>query len=73
MALLLLDLDNTLVDRAFAYQRWARRYAASLGGNEEDVSWLIAEDAIPGIQSTELPGRDTHGCLQFTIIAHRRW
>lgn len=43
--LLMLDLDNTLVDRAAAFHRWAARYARALGGDEADIEWLIAQDA----------------------------
>jgi len=32
MPLLLLDLDNTLVDRAAAFARWAAGFAATIGG-----------------------------------------
>jgi FMN phosphatase YigB (HAD superfamily) len=42
--LLLVDLDNTLVDRATAFNHWAAGFVESLGGSESDVSWLIAAD-----------------------------
>ena len=42
--LLLVDLDNTLVDRATAFSLWAAGFVESLGGSELDVSWLIAAD-----------------------------
>lgn len=42
MPLLLLDLDNTLVDRAAAFQKWAERFTAAHGG---DVDWLVEADA----------------------------
>lgn len=46
MPLLLLDLDNTLVDRASAYRRWAEEFAARHGtGAGSEVDWLIAADA----------------------------
>lgn len=41
----LLDLDGTLVDRQSAFERWAERLIGSVGGGEEDLAWLIAEDA----------------------------
>lgn len=41
MPLLLLDLDNTLVDRAAAFLRWAERFTAAHGG---DVDWLVDAD-----------------------------
>ncbi|OPX12952.1 HAD family hydrolase [Mycobacterium sp. AT1] len=42
MPLLLLDLDNTLVDRAAAFLRWAERFVVARGG---DVDWLVDADA----------------------------
>lgn len=42
MPLLLLDLDNTLVDRAAAFQRWAKRFTSAHGG---DIEWLVEADA----------------------------
>lgn len=41
MPLLLLDLDNTLVDRAAAYLKWAERFTLAHGG---DVDWLVEAD-----------------------------
>ncbi|GAB1643705.1 HAD family hydrolase [Krasilnikovia sp. MM14-A1259] len=42
--LLLLDLDNTLVDRTAAFRRWAAHWAAGHGGGPDDIDWLIATD-----------------------------
>lgn len=42
MSLLLLDLDNTLVDRAGAFQKWAERFTSTHGG---DIEWLVEADA----------------------------
>jgi putative hydrolase of the HAD superfamily len=42
--LLLLDLDNTLIDRAGALRRWAAGFAAEIGASGADVEWLITED-----------------------------
>jgi putative hydrolase of the HAD superfamily len=39
--LLLIDLDNTLIDRAGAFDRWAREFAAAHGG---DADWLVTVD-----------------------------
>lgn len=44
MPLLLTDLDNTLIDRAGAFRRWAQRYVADAGGDAEDVAWLLEVD-----------------------------
>jgi putative hydrolase of the HAD superfamily len=42
--LLLIDLDNTLVDRAGAVERWAREFASARGGDDGDAQWLVAAD-----------------------------
>jgi putative hydrolase of the HAD superfamily len=42
--LLLVDLDNTLVDRAGAFARWAREFASAHGGGAADVQWLVTAD-----------------------------
>ena len=43
--LLLLDLDNTLVDRERAFREWAADFVAEIGGNSNDEEWLIVADA----------------------------
>jgi FMN phosphatase YigB (HAD superfamily) len=42
--LLLVDLDNTLVDRVSAFNHWATGFVRSPGRSEPDASWLIAAD-----------------------------
>jgi len=42
--LLLVDLDNTLVDRASAFNLWASNFVRSLGRAASDTAWLIAAD-----------------------------
>lgn len=42
--LLLVDLDNTLVNRAAAFNNWAGGFMRSRGGSASDTSWLIAAD-----------------------------
>jgi putative hydrolase of the HAD superfamily len=42
--LLLVDLDNTLIDRAGAFRRWAREFAAARGAGTADEKWLVAAD-----------------------------
>jgi putative hydrolase of the HAD superfamily len=42
--LLLVDLDNTLIDRAGAFARWAREFVAARGGSAADVQWLVTAD-----------------------------
>jgi putative hydrolase of the HAD superfamily len=43
--LLLLDLDNTLLDRARAFRVWAEDFLASIGAPPEDIDWLLDVDA----------------------------
>ncbi len=43
--LLLIDLDNTLLDRAGAFQAWATGYLRLLGAPPIDVDWLVSVDA----------------------------
>lgn len=52
MPLLLVDLDNTLIDRAGAFSRWARAFASARGGSEADAKWLVAADR-DGLESRE--------------------
>ncbi|MCO6679213.1 HAD family hydrolase [Cutibacterium avidum] len=46
--LIMVDLDNTLVDRQAAIRRWARSFTEEHGGSVEDVEWLIAVDGDGG-------------------------
>jgi putative hydrolase of the HAD superfamily len=43
--LLLLDLDNTLLDRAGSFRVWARGFLAEVGAPPDDLEWLVAIDA----------------------------
>jgi putative hydrolase of the HAD superfamily len=43
--LLLLNLDNTLLDRAGSLRAWAESYLAHIGAPAEDVDWLLSVDA----------------------------
>ena len=52
MPLLLVDLDNTLMDRAGALERWARGFVAARGGDGGDAAWLVAADR-DGLESRE--------------------
>ncbi|MDG4811328.1 HAD family hydrolase [Micromonospora sp. WMMD1120] len=45
MPLLLLDLDNTLLDRAGAFRRWGERFLDSIGAPFTDIDWLVSIDA----------------------------
>jgi FMN phosphatase YigB (HAD superfamily) len=42
--LAIFDLDNTLVDRAASFLRWATRFAAVQGLEPADVTWLVDAD-----------------------------
>jgi putative hydrolase of the HAD superfamily len=61
--LLLVDLDNTLIDRAGAFARWAGAFVASHGGSQADEEWLIAADR-DGFEDRE---------LLAAMIAERFW
>jgi putative hydrolase of the HAD superfamily len=43
--LLLLDLDNTLLDRAGAFRSWAQSFLAEIGAPDSDIDWLLSVDA----------------------------
>jgi putative hydrolase of the HAD superfamily len=43
--LLLLDLDNTLVDRDGAFRTWGARFLAGIGAPTYDLDWLVDVDA----------------------------
>ncbi|PWR05149.1 haloacid dehalogenase [Micromonospora acroterricola] len=45
MPLLLLDLDNTLLDRAGPFRRWGERFLDGIGAPPIDIDWLISIDA----------------------------
>jgi FMN phosphatase YigB (HAD superfamily) len=42
--LLLVDLDNTLIDRAGAFERWARAFVSARRGDAGDAAWLVTAD-----------------------------
>ncbi|MEV4482425.1 HAD-IA family hydrolase [Micromonospora coxensis] len=45
MPLLLLDLDNTLLDRAGPFRAWGERFLAGIGAPGTDIDWLLSIDA----------------------------
>ncbi|ROT29273.1 HAD family hydrolase [Micromonospora sp. HM5-17] len=45
MPLLLLDVDNTLLDRAGPFRRWAETFLAEIGAPASDIDWLLSVDA----------------------------
>lgn len=44
MSALLVDLDNTLIDRNYAFEKWAWDFAAHRDGSQSDVDWLLESD-----------------------------
>lgn len=42
--MLLIDLDDTIIDRSGAFAQWAHRFAASQAGTTQDGDWIIAQD-----------------------------
>jgi putative hydrolase of the HAD superfamily len=42
--LLLIDLDNTLIDRTGAFKSWAADYVPAHGGDATDIDWIVAAD-----------------------------
>lgn len=45
MPLLLLELDDTLLDRAGPFRAWGERFLADIGAPATDIDWLVAVDA----------------------------
>lgn len=45
MPLLLLDLDNTLLDREGPFRAWGERFLDSIGAPPTDIDWLLSVDA----------------------------
>jgi putative hydrolase of the HAD superfamily len=43
--LLLLDLDNTVLDRAGSFRAWGQHFLAEIGAPAEDIDWLLDMDA----------------------------
>lgn len=50
----LIDLDNTLVDRSAAFATWAQRFVGEVGGARNDLEWLFAVDSNGYIPRREL-------------------
>lgn len=44
MPLLLLDLDNTLLDRAGSFRAWGAEFLDRLGAPKGDLEWLVTTD-----------------------------
>ncbi len=82
--LLLLDLDNTLLDRARAFRIWGEDFLASIGAPPEDIDWLLDVDAdgltnrwdvaeaIKDRYRLRIPSIDLVESLQDGMIANTR-
>jgi putative hydrolase of the HAD superfamily len=54
--LLLLDLDNTLLDRGRAYSSWAQRFLAEVGAPADELDWLLDVDGDGFTPRAEVAG-----------------
>lgn len=54
--LLLIDLDDTLVDRTSAFGAWANEFATAHGGDVTDALWIVENDRGGYRPRTELAG-----------------
>ncbi|HEX6970197.1 MAG TPA: HAD family hydrolase [Micromonosporaceae bacterium] len=45
MPLLLLDLDNTVLDRAGSFRTWAEGFLRAIGAPGTEIEWLVSMDA----------------------------
>lgn len=44
MPLLLIDLDNTLLDRTSAFRAWAQQFLSQIGAPEDELEWILKVD-----------------------------
>jgi len=67
--LLLLDLDNTVLDRAGSFRAWAQKFLADIGAPPDDVDWLVSADADGLTNRWDVADaiRDRYGLLMPTI------
>lgn len=63
MALVIFDLDNTLIDRTVPFRRWATSFVAERGLDAGEVAWLEARDGDGFTPREEFLGavRDRYG------------
>jgi HAD superfamily hydrolase (TIGR01549 family) len=52
--LAIFDLDNTLIDRAASFRRWAARFGAAHGLEPADVAWLVDADGDGFVPRSQL-------------------
>ncbi|WP_319462192.1 HAD-IA family hydrolase [Micromonospora sp. RTP1Z1] len=84
MPLLLLDLDNTLLDRTGAFRAWGERFLDSVGAPADDIDWLLSidadgltdrwdvADAIRGRYGLSIPSIDLVDELHDGVVANTR-
>jgi putative hydrolase of the HAD superfamily len=56
MSLLLLDLDDTLLDRTAAMRQWAWRFLGEVDAPQSDIEWLLNRDAGAPLPLEEFAG-----------------
>jgi putative hydrolase of the HAD superfamily len=52
--LTIFDLDNTLIDRAAAFRRWATRFVAAYGLEPAEITWLVDADGDGFVPRSQL-------------------
>lgn len=84
MPLLLLDLDNTLLDREKPFRAWGERFLAGIGAPPADIDWLLSvdadgltdrwdvADAIRGRYALRIPSIDLVEELHDGVVANTR-
>ncbi|MDG4831894.1 HAD-IA family hydrolase [Solwaraspora sp. WMMD1047] len=84
MPLLLLDLDNTLLDRAGPFRVWAEGFLAEIGAPPSDIDWLVSvdadgltnrwdvADAIRDRYQLRIPSIDLVDALHDGVVEHTR-
>jgi putative hydrolase of the HAD superfamily len=82
--LLLLDLENTLLDRAGPFRAWGERFLDSVGAPATDIDWLLSidadgltdrwdiADAIRDRYGLRIPSIDLVEELHDGVVAHTR-
>ena len=84
MPLLLLDLDNTLLDRARAFRTWGDLFLTSIGAPAVDIDWLLdldadgltdrwdVADALRDRYRLQIPSIDIVDALHDGVVANSR-
>ena len=84
MPLLLIDLDNTLLDRSAAYRAWAEQFLSQVGAPDDELEWMLkvdddgltprreVADAIKRRYGLTVPDEDIMEAEQEGTVAHSR-